>query len=108
MVRPVSPLTLPMLKVVRAEVPIPASVELDFESPRSHTVEDDTDERNTMPTTWFINGTSSGFGRQLTEGLLARGDRVAATLRQPEALDDLRAEHGERVWVARLDVTDTE
>lgn len=61
-----------------------------------------------MPTTWFITGTSSGFGRQLTEGLLARGDRVAATLRQPEALDDLRAEHGERLWVARLDVSDTE
>ena len=61
-----------------------------------------------MSTTWFITGTSSGFGRLLTERLLARGDRVAATLRRPEALDDLRAEHGDRLWVARLDVTDTE
>lgn len=61
-----------------------------------------------MPTTWFITGTSSGFGRQLTERLLVRGDRVAATLRRPEALDDLRAEHGDRLWVARLDVTDVE
>jgi NAD(P)-dependent dehydrogenase (short-subunit alcohol dehydrogenase family) len=61
-----------------------------------------------MPTTWFITGTSSGFGRLLTERLLARGDRVAATLRRPEALDDLRAEHGDRLWLARLDVTDTE
>jgi NAD(P)-dependent dehydrogenase (short-subunit alcohol dehydrogenase family) len=61
-----------------------------------------------MPTTWFITGTSSGFGRLLTERLLARGDRVAATLRRPEALDDLRAEHGDRLWAARLDVTDTE
>jgi NAD(P)-dependent dehydrogenase (short-subunit alcohol dehydrogenase family) len=60
-----------------------------------------------MPTTWFITGTSSGFGRLLTERLLARGDRVAATLRRPEALDDLRAEHGDRLWLARLDVTDT-
>ncbi|BBA95537.1 putative short chain dehydrogenase [Actinacidiphila reveromycinica] len=59
------------------------------------------------PTTWFITGTSSGFGRLLTELLLARGDRVAATLRWPEALDDLRAEHGDRLWVTRLDVTDT-
>ncbi|WP_329138726.1 SDR family oxidoreductase [Streptomyces sp. NBC_01476] len=66
----------------------------------------DTDERDTMPTTWFITGTSSGFGRMLTEHLLGRGDRVAATLRRPEALDDLRAEHGDRLWVARLDVTD--
>ncbi|MEW2549571.1 SDR family oxidoreductase [Streptomyces sp. NPDC047002] len=61
-----------------------------------------------MATTWFITGTSSGFGRLLTERLLARGDRVAATLRRPEALDDLRAEHGDRLWTARLDVTDTE
>lgn len=59
-----------------------------------------------MATTWFITGTSSGFGRLLTEQLLARGDRVAATLRRPEALDDLRAAHGDRLWVARLDVTD--
>jgi NAD(P)-dependent dehydrogenase (short-subunit alcohol dehydrogenase family) len=37
--------------------------------------------------TWFITGTSTGFGRALTEELLARGDRVAATLRRPAALD---------------------
>ncbi|MDN6619472.1 MAG: SDR family NAD(P)-dependent oxidoreductase, partial [Corynebacterium variabile] len=57
-------------------------------------------------TTWFITGTSSGFGRTLAEQLLVRGDRVAATLRRPEALDGLRAEHGDRLWTARLDVTD--
>ncbi len=61
-----------------------------------------------VSTTWFITGTSSGFGRLLTEQLLDRGDRVAATLRRPEALDDLRAEHGDRLWVAPLDVTDTD
>ncbi|MBY8857525.1 SDR family oxidoreductase [Nocardia sp. CA2R105] len=61
-----------------------------------------------MAGTWFITGTSSGFGRLLTERLLARGDRVAATLRRPEALDDLRAAHGDRLWVSRLDVTDAE
>jgi len=59
-----------------------------------------------MSKTWFITGTSSGFGRLMTESLLARGDRVAATLRKVEALDDLKAQHGERLWVARLDVTD--
>ncbi|MFZ6993156.1 SDR family oxidoreductase [Curtobacterium sp. RRHDQ66] len=57
-------------------------------------------------TTWFITGTSTGFGRLLTEQLLARGDRVAATLRRPEVLDDLRERFGDRLWVARLDVTD--
>jgi NAD(P)-dependent dehydrogenase (short-subunit alcohol dehydrogenase family) len=59
-----------------------------------------------MAKTWFITGTSSGIGRLLTEQLLARGDRVAATLRRPEALDDLAATAGERLWRRRLDVTD--
>jgi NAD(P)-dependent dehydrogenase (short-subunit alcohol dehydrogenase family) len=80
--------------------------EFDFESTRTHSVEDNTDERGTMPATWFITGTSSGFGRLLTERLLARGDRVAATLRRPEALNDLRTEYGDRLWLAQLDVTD--
>jgi NAD(P)-dependent dehydrogenase (short-subunit alcohol dehydrogenase family) len=60
-----------------------------------------------MARTWFLTGTSSGFGRQLTEQLLARGDRVAATARRPETLDDLAARYGEQLWRARLDVTDT-
>ena len=57
--------------------------------------------------TWFITGTSSGFGRRMTELLLERGDRVAATLRKPARLDDLAARHGDRLWRAELDVTDT-
>ncbi|BCL25266.1 SDR family oxidoreductase [Streptomyces aurantiacus] len=60
-----------------------------------------------MTRTWFITGTSSGFGRHLTEQLLARGDRVAATARRPESLDDLAARYGSRLWRSRLDVTDT-
>jgi NAD(P)-dependent dehydrogenase (short-subunit alcohol dehydrogenase family) len=59
-----------------------------------------------MAKTWFITGTSSGIGRLLTEQLLARGDRVAATLRRPEALDDLKASAGDQLWLGRLDVTD--
>src|SRR3712207_726856 len=58
-------------------------------------------------TTWLITGASRGIGRELTEQLLARGDRVAATLRRPEQLDDLRQRHGDRLWTRRLDVTDT-
>ena len=58
--------------------------------------------------TWFITGTSSGFGRAMTDKLLARGDRVAATLRRTDALDDLKALYGDRLWVAALDVTDTD
>jgi NAD(P)-dependent dehydrogenase (short-subunit alcohol dehydrogenase family) len=30
---------------------------------------------------WLITGVSSGFGRIMTEQLLARGDRVAGTVR---------------------------
>src|SRR5687768_4036729 len=60
-----------------------------------------------MARTWFITGTSSGFGRELTEQLLARGERVAATARRPETLDDLATRYGDRLWRARLDVTDT-
>ncbi|WP_027348744.1 SDR family oxidoreductase [Halotalea alkalilenta] len=59
-----------------------------------------------MNKTWFITGTSAGLGRLLTERLLARGDRVAATVRRLEALDDLVDTYGDRLWVARLDVTD--
>jgi len=59
-----------------------------------------------MQRTWFITGTSSGFGRIMTEQLLARGDRVAATLRTPSALADLQARYPGQLWVAQLDVTD--
>jgi NAD(P)-dependent dehydrogenase (short-subunit alcohol dehydrogenase family) len=57
--------------------------------------------------TFFITGASRGLGRELCEQALSRGDRVAATARQPSQLDDLAAEHGDRLWVAALDVTDT-
>ncbi len=57
--------------------------------------------------TWFITGVSSGLGRLMTEQLLARGDRVAGTTRIPGALDDLKVAHGDRLWLAQLDVTDS-
>jgi NAD(P)-dependent dehydrogenase (short-subunit alcohol dehydrogenase family) len=58
-------------------------------------------------TTWFVTGASRGFGRELTGQLLARGHRVAATLRRPEQLNDLAGRHQDRLWVRALDVTDT-
>jgi NAD(P)-dependent dehydrogenase (short-subunit alcohol dehydrogenase family) len=60
-----------------------------------------------MDKNWFITGCSSGFGRALTELVLARGDRVAATTRKVGALDDLKAKYGDHIWVVQLDVTDT-
>ena len=57
--------------------------------------------------TWLISGASSGLGRLMTERLLARGDRVVATVRREGALDDLRREYGDRLVVASFDLTDT-
>ncbi|AGZ40959.1 SDR family oxidoreductase [Actinoplanes friuliensis] len=57
-------------------------------------------------TTWFITGTATGFGRAVTRRLPERGDTVAATLRRPDRLDDLKAMHGDRLWTRDLDVTD--
>jgi NAD(P)-dependent dehydrogenase (short-subunit alcohol dehydrogenase family) len=59
--------------------------------------------------TWFITGISTGFGRVLTEKLLAAGDRVAGTLRNLSDADDLRAHFGDdRLWLAPLDLTHTD
>ena len=58
--------------------------------------------------TWFITGTSRGFGRAWTKAALERGDRVAATARDTSTLDDLRAEHGDALLALVLDVTDRE
>ncbi len=57
--------------------------------------------------TWFITGVSTGFGRIMTERLLERGDRVAGTARRLEQLDDLKVQHGEQLWLTRLDLTHT-
>jgi NAD(P)-dependent dehydrogenase (short-subunit alcohol dehydrogenase family) len=54
------------------------------------------------PRVWFVTGSTSGFGRALVDAALARGERVVATARRPEALADL---HGDNVFVLPLDVT---
>jgi NAD(P)-dependent dehydrogenase (short-subunit alcohol dehydrogenase family) len=58
--------------------------------------------------TWFITGTSRGFGREWTKAALERGDRVAGTARDPSTLDDLKAEHGDALLPLTLDVTNRE
>lgn len=63
-----------------------------------------------MPTrtrTWLITGVSSGFGRQMTEQLLDRGDRVVGTVRRPESVADLAGQYPDTFRVELLDVTDT-
>ncbi|MCW2967696.1 MAG: short-chain dehydrogenase/reductase [Solirubrobacteraceae bacterium] len=55
---------------------------------------------------WFITGTSKGFGRVWAQAALERGDRVAATARNVDSLDQLVASHGDAVLPIALDVND--
>ena len=58
--------------------------------------------------TWFVTGCSGGFGRVLAEELLARGQRVVASARQPESLEPLVAAHRENALAVPLDITSPE
>lgn len=59
-----------------------------------------------MTQTWFITGSSRGFGRALVQAALEAGDSVVATARKPEQLAELTQKYGERVLPVALDVTD--
>src|SRR3954468_1427395 len=59
-----------------------------------------------MSKTWFITGTSRGFGRAWAEAALERGDRVAATARDTSTLKDLVERYGDAVLPIALAVTD--
>ncbi len=56
--------------------------------------------------TWFITGTSRGFGREWAIAALERGDKVAATARNLGSLDELVAKYRDAVLPIQLDVTD--
>ncbi|GAB3030548.1 oxidoreductase [Spirosoma pulveris] len=55
---------------------------------------------------WFITGSSRGLGRNLTEAVLAKGDAVAATARNPNQLADLVSRYPDQIYPIQLDVTD--
>jgi NAD(P)-dependent dehydrogenase (short-subunit alcohol dehydrogenase family) len=59
-----------------------------------------------MQQTWFITGSSRGFGRALVQAVLDAGDQVVATARRPEQLKDFTDAYGDRVLPLPLDVTD--
>jgi len=54
----------------------------------------------------FITGASRGFGKIWAEAFLQRGDKVAATARNLDALADLRKKYGNALLPIQLDVTD--
>lgn len=60
-----------------------------------------------MQRTWLISGISSGFGRIMAEQLLARGDRVAGTVREFSSVAELQQQYPQHLWVAQLDVSHT-
>lgn len=57
---------------------------------------------------WLITGSSTGFGRSLTEAVVRRGDRVIATARKPDQLSDLVNQFPEQVKAIQLDVTNSQ
>jgi len=61
-----------------------------------------------MSKVWFITGSSRGLGRSLTAAVLAGGDLVAATARNPEQLKDLVAQYPDNIYPVKLDVADNE
>jgi NAD(P)-dependent dehydrogenase (short-subunit alcohol dehydrogenase family) len=61
-----------------------------------------------MSKVWLITGSSRGFGRRLAEAVLAHGDLLVATARNPEQLSDLVRQYGEQMRAIPLDVTKPE
>ena len=57
-----------------------------------------------MSKTILITGASRGFGKLWAEAFLKRGDKVAATARNTEALADLVATYGDAILPIKLDV----
>ncbi len=59
-----------------------------------------------MARTWFITGTSRGFGLEWATAALERGDRVVGTARDTSTNDDLVERFPDAFRVLPLDVTD--
>lgn len=59
-----------------------------------------------MSQVWLITGSARGLGRELAKAVLDGGQRLVATARTPEDLQDLVDRYGERVRAVKLDVSD--
>jgi NAD(P)-dependent dehydrogenase (short-subunit alcohol dehydrogenase family) len=55
--------------------------------------------------TWFITGSSTGFGRLLAEEVLKTGDNVVATARKVEQVADFEERYPQHALALALDVT---
>jgi len=61
-----------------------------------------------MDKVWLVTGASRGLGRELAKAVVAAGDRLVATARDPRALHDVVALRPERTLAVALDVTKAE
>src|SRR3954467_1883902 len=60
-----------------------------------------------MAGVWLITGSARGLGRAIAEAVLAAGDKLIATARNPQQLSDLVEHYGDdHVRAVALDVTD--
>jgi NAD(P)-dependent dehydrogenase (short-subunit alcohol dehydrogenase family) len=65
----------------------------------------ETSQGDFMPKVWLITGSSRGLGHALAEAVLAAGENLVATARNPKQLADLVARYGDQVRAVALDVT---
>lgn len=61
--------------------------------------------RHTSSRVWFITGSSTGFGRVLSEAILSSGERLVATARRPEQLQKLVQQYPSQTVALPLDMT---
>jgi NAD(P)-dependent dehydrogenase (short-subunit alcohol dehydrogenase family) len=59
-----------------------------------------------MSKVWLVTGSASGLGRNIAEAVLAAGDGLVATARDPRRLEVLVKKYGDQVRTAPLDVAD--
>jgi NAD(P)-dependent dehydrogenase (short-subunit alcohol dehydrogenase family) len=59
-----------------------------------------------MAKVWLVTGSASGLGRNIADAVLASGDRLIATARDPHRLEDLVKKYGDQVRTAPLDVAE--
>jgi NAD(P)-dependent dehydrogenase (short-subunit alcohol dehydrogenase family) len=59
-----------------------------------------------MSQVWLVTGSSRGLGRAIVEASLAAGNKVMATARNTESLNDLSDRYGNQVKLFAFDVID--
>ena len=59
-----------------------------------------------MSKVWLVTGSASGLGRNIAQAVLASGDSLVATARDPRQLEDLVQKYGDHVRAVPLDVAD--